>query len=40
MYGLGFSKGANLILRYAGLDPSKCKLKAIVSIANPYNLYV
>jgi hypothetical protein len=36
--GIGISKGANLILRYAALH--KCEFKAIVSIANPYNLYV
>lgn len=28
------------MLRYAGKHPNECKLKAIVSIGNPYNLYV
>lgn len=39
LYGVGWSKGANLMLRYAGKNPNECKLKAIVSIGNPYNLY-
>lgn len=31
-------KGANLLIKYAGLQKEKCCFKAIVSIANPYNL--
>lgn len=40
LYGMGISIGANYILKYAGIEGENCKLKAIVSIANPYNLYV
>jgi predicted alpha/beta-fold hydrolase len=37
---LGFSIGANLILRYAGLMNDHCSFKAIISVGNPFNLLV
>ncbi|KAM3131088.1 hypothetical protein pb186bvf_016786 [Paramecium bursaria] len=36
--GVGFSIGANLMLKYAGQQGKNCKIDRIISIANPYNL--
>jgi len=34
MYAVGYSAGANLLIKYAGED--HCFLKGIVSIGNPW----
>jgi len=38
LYGLGISIGANMIVKYAGEAKENCQFKALVSLANPYNL--
>ena len=38
MYGIGFSAGANSMMNYAFNSKDQCKLKAIVSISNPFDL--
>ena len=38
MYGIGVSMGANLLVKYAADHRDNCKLEAIVSISNPYDL--
>jgi len=36
---MGISMGANTLLKYAGEEKENCPLKALVSIANPYDLH-
>lgn len=40
LYGMGISIGSNMITKYAGLKGEDCPFKAIVSIANPFDLNV
>jgi len=35
---LGISIGANYLVKYAGEAKENCQFKALVSLANPYNL--
>ena len=37
---MGFSIGANMILKYASITRDSCVFKAIVSIGNPFNVPV
>jgi predicted alpha/beta-fold hydrolase len=39
LYGLGISMGANMAIKYAGEEKDKCPLKAIVSLANPFDIH-
>ncbi|KAJ3281884.1 hypothetical protein HDU79_010430 [Rhizoclosmatium sp. JEL0117] len=38
LVGIGFSLGANILLKYVGEESTKCPLIACVSVANPYDL--
>ncbi|CAD8115992.1 unnamed protein product [Paramecium sonneborni] len=38
IFGLGFSIGGSLLLKYAGEEGYKCKVNRIFSVANPYDL--
>ncbi|KAI8609857.1 Alpha/Beta hydrolase protein [Chytriomyces sp. MP71] len=38
MIGIGFSLGANIMLKLVGEDAGACKLTACVSVANPFDL--
>lgn len=38
VYGIGFSLGANHIVRYVGDSGKDCKFKAAVSVSNPFCL--
>ena len=38
IYGVGFSLGANHLLRYLGAHNEDCRLKAAVSISNPFDV--
>ena len=35
---MGISFGANMLVKYAGETGDNCEMKALVSIANPYDL--
>jgi len=37
IYGVGFSLGANHILRYAGANAENSGLKAVISVSNPFD---
>ncbi|KAF0718022.1 Aste57867_1960 [Aphanomyces stellatus] len=38
LIGIGFSSGANLMVKYAGQDGASCLLTAVVSISNTYDM--
>jgi predicted alpha/beta-fold hydrolase len=38
IFGVGFSIGANVLLKYAGYYGKNCPLVGIVSISNPYDV--
>ncbi|KAJ3381209.1 hypothetical protein HDU84_005279 [Entophlyctis sp. JEL0112] len=38
LVGIGFSLGANILVKAIGEDGPNCKLKACVSVSNPYDL--
>lgn len=40
MYGVGYSLGANILVRYLGEEGDKTPLRAAVSLCNPFNLPV
>ncbi|KAF0717305.1 Aste57867_2374 [Aphanomyces stellatus] len=37
LIGIGFSLGANIMVKYAGEEEAACPLSAVVSISNPYD---
>jgi predicted alpha/beta-fold hydrolase len=37
IYGVGFSLGANHLLRYIGGNPDNCGIKAAISVSNPFD---
>ena len=37
IYGVGFSLGANHLLRYIGANSQNCGIKAAVSVSNPFD---
>jgi predicted alpha/beta-fold hydrolase len=37
IYGVGFSLGANHLLRYVGANPENNGLKAAISVSNPFD---
>ena len=39
LYGYGVSMGANLLLKYCGMVPDKCKFDAVVSFNNPFDVW-
>jgi len=39
IFGIGFSAGANSMMNYAYNSREQCKLKAVVSISNPFDLW-
>ncbi|CAK4610929.1 hypothetical protein LEN26_016654 [Aphanomyces euteiches] len=40
LVAVGFSLGANILLKYVGEEGKQCPLKAAVSVANPYDFVV
>ncbi|KAJ1915019.1 hypothetical protein IWQ60_008591 [Tieghemiomyces parasiticus] len=38
MVGVGFSLGANIIVKYAGEEGDRCVLRGLVSVGNPFNM--
>ncbi|KAF0690281.1 Aste57867_18307 [Aphanomyces stellatus] len=40
LLAIGFSLGANILLKYIGEEGPRCPLKAAVSVANPYDFVV
>lgn len=37
IYGVGFSLGANHLLRYLGVNDSQQDIKAVISVSNPFD---
>ncbi|QCD88899.1 Alpha/Beta hydrolase fold [Vigna unguiculata] len=40
LYGVGWSLGANILVRYVGQESHNCPLSGAVSLCNPFNLVV
>jgi predicted alpha/beta-fold hydrolase len=40
LYGVGWSLGANILVRYLGQESHNCPLSGAVSLCNPFNLVV
>ncbi|PSS11245.1 Embryogenesis-associated protein [Actinidia chinensis var. chinensis] len=40
LYAIGWSLGANILVRYLGQEPHNCLLSGAVSLCNPFNLLI
>ena len=40
VYAVGWSLGANILVRYLGQESSSCTLSGAVSLCNPFNLVI